>query len=369
MIKNILVVLLLLFLLLPALQKITGLTTDYKLEGVNENTSKPQLTAKGFFEADFQEHVGYKGCLIALKNQLDHSLFHKLNYTIEEGDDGQLFYWNHIDTHCGHVTLSDDSVARKLNECVALKSLLDSLHIKMFFVLAPGKPYFYEDKLPARFKQCNTTGNDYQKILAGLRKKNIPVLDFNQWFRNLRTTSPYPLFPKLGTHWSFYGATLAVDSLAHYLQLPLLTQTDIAITDNARGKDKDLYDLLNVLLPMKSDSLAYPVYKLTSNRTSARKPKILLIGDSFNWTLLDTKMLPQLCSAESRFWFYKHQLYDLEGKWISDNPDEVDLYKLLKGTDAVIFLSTEALYHRFDHGFANSLLNNKAAVDSLIQNR
>jgi hypothetical protein len=358
-------------------------TADYELNGYAESASRPDFSWKDFFEGTYQdnlstyllENVGYKGYLIALKNQIDYSLFDKLNYGIEKGDDGQLFYWNHIDTHCGHLTLSEDSLKKKVEACVRLKLLLDSLHTKTLFVLAPGKPFFYEDKLPERFKTNCNDDNDYHHILSLLHKNNIEVIDFNQWFKSKRNYSEYPLFPRLGTHWSYYGATLANDSLAKFIaedlniNLTNYSLVETEVTDKPKSKDQDLWDLLNIILPMKSDSLAYPEYKFKAGKPASKKPKVLLIGDSFNWTMLETKMLPQLFSADSRFWFYKHQLYDLNGKWITDNANEVDLYQLLKRTDIVIFLSTEVLYHRFDHGLANAVFSKPAIVDSLIRNR
>lgn len=380
--KSIITTLIVLLLVWPLLYKyVLPYPTDYKLEGYTEPAARPQLSARAFLHGDFQEqadkylqdNVGFKGYLIALKNQVDYSLFNKLNYTIELGDDGQFFYWNHIDTRCGHLTLTEDSFARKANECAALQTMLDSMGIKTLYVLAPGKPYYYNDKLPARFKNNCTDDNDYHHILSLLQLHHLPVLDFNQWYKAMRPAAQYPLFPKLGTHWSYYGATLAVDSIAAYctqvLKTPLAIHSvsSTELTTQPKGKDKDLYDLANLLLPVNSDTLAYP--KFTFTPTGQRKPKILLVGDSFNWTLVDTKMLPEMFSPDSRFWFYKKQLYTLDGKWITDNPNEVNLYELLKGTDMVIFLSTEALYHRFDHGLYNTLLLNPAVTDSLKHQR
>ncbi|HLP50683.1 MAG TPA: hypothetical protein VK154_07335 [Chitinophagales bacterium] len=381
MAKTTLIALILLVFAIPVIQKYSHLPSDYKLDGYTEPVAKPQFSFGAFFSGAFQEqldaylqeNVGFKGYLIALKNQIDYSLFNKLNYTIEVGDDGQLFYWNHIDTRCGHLTLTEDSLQKKAEEATRLKALLDSMHTKMLFVLAPGKPFFFDDKLPERFKNKCSDDNDYKRVLSLLQQNNLSVIDFNAWFKSIRATQPYPLFPKLGTHWSYYGATLATDSLAKYIERELnndlsdYSVKSTEITAQAKGKDKDLYDLSNLLLPIQSDSLAYPEFTFAAAK--GKKPKVLLIGDSFNWTLVDTKMLPQLFSDDSRFWFYKKQLYDLNGKWISENPDEVNLYELLKGTDIVIFLSTEALYHRFDHGLANAVFANPAVADSLNQIR
>ena len=132
MTRTFLLILLVVALFVPLFQKYVGLPVeDYKLNGYNESSNYSAFSWKDFFEGTYQEktstylqeNVGYKGYLIALKNQIDYSVFDKLNYGIENGDDGQLFYWNHIDTHCGHLTLSNDSLQKKIEEC---KTFIDS---------------------------------------------------------------------------------------------------------------------------------------------------------------------------------------------------------------------------------------------------
>ena len=336
---------------------------DYKLNGAAEAATKPTFSFHGFSDGDFQEkttaylqdNVGYKGFLIALKNQIDYSLFNNLHYGVELGENGQLYSWEHVVNHCGQLTISDDSLHSKIRECVDLKRILDSMHIASVFVLAPAKPNFYEDKLPAKYKGQSSANNDYHHVLSALNANKLPVIDFNAWIKSMRNSSKYPLFPRLGTHWSYYGGGLAMDSLSKYiaaqldLNLPIYKIDSLKVTDQPGYKnDKDLGSLLNLLVPMKSDSLAYPSYSVNYDPEKHKKPKILFIGDSFVWTLLDTKLPAQLFSAESRYWFYKHQLYQLDSKWITDNPDEVNLQELLKGTDIVIFVSTEFQNHRFD---------------------
>jgi hypothetical protein len=382
--RRVFTIILILVFSLPLIQRQwSSVIPDYSLNGYNAPTPKPIFSFHDLLEGKYQDdltaylqdNVGFKGYLIALKNQIDYSLFQTLHYTIELGRDGQLFYWNHIDAHCGHLTLSDDSLSRKMMECKKLQEFLDSAHIPVVYVLAPGKPAFYEDKLPKKFLNKCSNDNDYNHVLSRLNENQLEHLDFNKWFQSMRTSSPYPLFPKLGIHWSFYGACVAMDSLVKYIEhkdridLPNYVQDSFKITDQPYKIDKDLWSLLNVLLPMASDSLAYPSYAFTFDSTKQRKAKVLIIGDSFNWNLIDTKIPAAVFSSDSRFWFYKRELYDLSGKLITNNETEVNYYDLLKGTDMVIFLSTEVLNHRMDFGFSQGLLNSSTSIDGLIKNK
>ena len=375
MIRKFYVLLFLLLLLIPLLQKLIGIKNcDYKLSGYSEAIPKPYFKWHDFFAATYQEHadtylqqnVAFKGFFITLKNQIDYSLFNTLHYSIKKGEDDELFLQNHIDAHCGQLSISEDSLHRKLNECVELKTILDSMHIPMVFVLAPGKPGYYEDKLPVKYKNKCSKDNDYLHVLEGLTDKQLPVVDYNAWFRANRNNFKYPVFPKLGIHWSYYAACVVMDSLNRYiekaLQVNLLKPklTGTIVTEQPYTTDKDLWSLLNLLLPMQSDSLAYPEYSFADTLAPHYKPRILIISDSYTWVMLDTKLPANTFSPASRFWFYKKELYDMNGMWVSNDPFTTNSYQSLNGTDMVIFLATETLYSRLDYGFANWLKTNKA---------
>ena len=377
MVRKVCVILFICLLLVPLLQKITGVKLpNYVLSGYDETVTKPKLSLQDFLSAKYQDgedvylqqNVPSKGFFVALKNQMDYSLFNVLHYTIEQGDEGQLFLWNHINTHCGSLSISDDSLQRKIGECCYLKAFLDSMHVPMVFVLAPGKPSYYEDKLPAKYKDKCNHDNDYHHVLAALNNAHLPVIDYNEWFNNNRSNFKYPAFPTLGIHWSYYAACLVMDSLDKYLTgswgnevtTPLIVST--RVTDRPYKTDKDLWSLLNLLMPMRSDSLAYPEYDFSDSLKKCRKPKIVIIGDSYSWVLIDTRLPAHVFSPESRYWFYKHQLYDLNGRWITDNPSKDEIYQTLRGADMVMFLSTEVLNYRLDFELANWLKANRPEV-------
>ena len=81
--------------------------------------------------------------------------------------------------------------------------------------------------------------------------------------------------------------------------------------------------------------------------------------------MIDTKQLAQLYDSNSHFWFYTKDLFYLDGKWINNDPSQVNIYQLLKGAEMVVFVSTETLYHRMYHGFYRTLMGQPSSVDSL----
>lgn len=374
MIRKVCVITFLFLLFIPILLKLSGFEKyDYALSGYNDNVAKPGFSWRSFLSSQYQDeadiylqqNIPFKGYLIALKNQLDYSAFDILHYTIEQGSEGQLFFWNHVNTHCGHLSISNDSLQTKIKECLYIKSVFDSMGITHVYMLAPGKPAYLEDKLPAKYKNNCTEDNEYHHVLSALNKSGLPVIDYNAWFKENRATYKYPVFPRLGIHWSYYAACLVMDTLDKYIAAKInapIAQPQImhtTVTDQPYKTDKDLWALLNLLLPMRSDSLAYPEYKFDTVAKCIRKPKVVIIGDSFGWVLLDTKVPANVFSADSRYWFYKRQLYDLNSKWISDAPSRDEIYQTLKGADMVIFLSTEVSNFRLDFEFANWLKANR----------
>ncbi len=371
--RRICIIVLLCTMFIPMLQKLLPVfPQDYALAGYADQAGKPVFSLKSFLSGDFQDqftdymqdNVGYRGYLIAIKNQVDYALFHILHYTIEEGKEGQLFYWNHIDTHCGHLMLDSNTLFQKMQEYKQLKVLLNERNIKLLYVLAPGKPNFYEDKLPEKYAgKCQGSNNDYTALLNALNAGQFELIDFNAWFKNNRDTFSYPVFPRLGTHWSFYAACIAMDSLSRYISsasgiaIPPYKPAHIRLTDQPYTTDKDLASLLNLLFPLKSDTLAYPEY-VFDPPSARKKPKVLFIGDSFTWNLIDTKLPGDMFSADSRYWFHGHGLYDLKGNWITNDVSNAD--ELLNGTQMVIFLATEVSDHNVDFEFFHSLKNKPA---------
>ena len=356
------------------------LPEDYDLNGYFRSTPLAKLSSNHFFEGIYQDsiadflldNVGYRGYLIALKDQIDFSLFKTAHYNVVLGSDKQLFLGNHIETHCGEIKMPPDSLERKTAQCIALKAILDSVHIPMVMVMAPGKSSYYEDKLPKKYKDHCSSDNDYHQLLQKYKENNIDVIDMNVWFRKMRSTAPYPLFPRLGVHWSYYGGCVATDSLIKYIEqklhidLPDYHITHTRVTDQPYKTDKDAVELMNLLFPLRSDSLAYPEYNYDYQPTKHHKPKILLVGDSYIWVLIDNQIPEHLFNSDSRFWFYQRELYRFNTWWVTREGDYVNIYELLKGTEMVVFLSTEALYHRMDFGVYRSLMAQPKSMDSLL---
>ncbi len=121
---------------------------------------------------------------------------------------------------------------------------------------------FIRNLSPKRYKaQIDKTNYGYHIKLA--KEFDIHFIDFNKYFIKNKTTSKYPLYPKYGCHWSYYGAYLAADSIIKYIEkerhidMPDLYCNDIKL-EAAQGFDYDAGKGMNLLFNFTDDTLAHP---------------------------------------------------------------------------------------------------------------
>ena len=243
----------------------------------------------------------------------------------------------------------------KLKDLDSAQSVLRSKGIDLITVLAPNKSRFfaeYADELDAKTEKKYSY---YDYLIKNYKKLGINLIDFNKWFLDMKNTSKYPLFPKQGVHWSYYGAALVVDSMIHYLEITHNKKMNefsysLELTDSVRGTDYDLGDLMNLFIKMKPFKMAYPKFTF-SNSTESWKPRILVIGDSFYWTIYNWGILGKLCAKDS-YWYYSTTIYPGEG-----SVQDLDLQKEVFNYDIILLLQSEPGYCNPGYYFVDNLVS------------
>jgi hypothetical protein len=76
---------------------------------------------------------------------------------------------------------------------------------QVLVILAPGKASYFPEFIPDEMATITKLNTNYEGYKAELKESTVPFIDAHQWFRNMKDTSRYPLFPKCGIHWSKYG--------------------------------------------------------------------------------------------------------------------------------------------------------------------
>jgi len=180
------------------------------------------------------------------------------------------------------------------------------------------------------------------------------LIDFNRWFVEMKDQVAAPLFPKTGTHWSHYGARLALDSLAAYMKsalnlpVPEVSLGAVETTRALQHPDYDLEKLMNLFLPMKRLPLAYPEVIIADSGT-AELPKCVVISDSFFWDIFNLGLDGRLFS-ELKYWYYNSTVYP--DAYLSDlNTKDLNLREALKDVDLLILMACPATIHDLGWGF------------------
>jgi hypothetical protein len=340
--KVILFIFLFLFLLLPLWQEFTKWFKEPELKGFFIKPTIPQFSIDSLKSTGFQKKLedyenynfGFRALFVKTKNSLNYVLFNELSVNNNiEGKNGFIFQKESTEQTLGISYGPKEKYQTALEKIKFMKEGIEKNGRHFLAVLAPSKEKVMPDFLPYPYLGKYNTPNEYLDFIAGYKKAHIPFIDFCPYFKKLRDTSQYPLFTKTGYHWSMYGAAFAQDSLLRYIEkslampLPKYKRVGLEFSDSARWSDADFEGPLNLFYSLSEPKYVYPKFEMLASTKKNKRPKVIIIGDSFFWQIKDQKMLQHIFSTDSRFWFY----FGLNSYPLNDAPG----LPLLKGADAM----------------------------------
>tara|TARA_B100001287_G_scaffold119769_1_gene100893 strand:+ start:2124 stop:3281 length:1158 start_codon:yes stop_codon:yes gene_type:complete len=367
--KSVLWVMLLVILTLPLIQAEFNIPIVPKVGGWSYKIPKPTFTLESYLNGEYQknrdeynrQNVGYKRFFIKPYNQFYYSFFKeaKANSVII-GKDNYLFETPYIDEYMGKSYIGYDSIRSKIQKLEKLNDTLQKKDIQLIVLLAPGKASFYPEFIPEQYDIDKRTISNYQMYAQLLSKSSISFLDFHRWFRRMKDTTSYPLFPKTGIHWSSYGEVLATDSLIRYLnnldkiaqKIPSFEIIGIDISNKIKHRDDDIEKGMNLMFDIKDLVMAYPKFIINDNK-EPNTIKVLTIADSYYWGLYNMGLSKQ-AFGNGEFWFYNQQVFPERTKGPKMVQD-LQLIKAVEKNDIILLLSTDATLHRFAFGFIDNL--------------
>ncbi len=359
--KNILLIFILVLLLVPLAQSLTHLIKEKRLEGFFRLKDKPtlkDLSAKSWFNGSYQEettrriedHAPFRNTLFRIHNQYDYSIFgitHALGFI--RGKKGNLIEEDYINEYTGRFFIGKNTINKKLDRMKEVYQDLKKKNVNMILVIEPGKASFYPEYIPDHYRPRNRTITNYEYMVSGLRERNIPFLDLNRYFLQMKDTSRYPLFPKYGMHWSIYGMWHALDTLTGYIkyatgmQLPVIRYHGLIVSDSLRESDDDIGVLLNLIFPLPRTTAAYPIADIEDN-PEKRNLSVLVIADSYYVNI--EKLASKKLFARQEFWYYNSKVYPHVID--TDNPVYVDKSSLepkLQEFNIVLLMVSEINLH------------------------
>lgn len=352
----------------PFIYTFTDVNKRINLEGAVKLTEKPTLTTSGWLEGSFQnkfekyinDNIGFRPAFVRVRNQIAYSLFGKINaaYVIR-GKENYLYEINYLKAYNGTDFVGTDSIYFKAKQVKQLQDSLSKLNKTLIICLAPGKGSFYPEYFPKRFQLPPTERTNQKMYAKAFRELKINHIDFNRWFLSMKDTSRYPLYPKYGIHWSEYGMLLSADSLISYIEkirqidMPNILLSDFKLSKNLNRTDYDIANGLNLVFKLPVDAMCYPKVRW-ENATGKTMPRVVVIADSFYWSMYGTGIWNQSFSPGG-FWYYNRVVYpdtfeeELKVK-------DLNYWKAIEKNDVFIVLITEANLPKFSWGFVENAL-------------
>jgi hypothetical protein len=356
--------------MLQAFQREWHVASLKPLDGWMEPADLPHISAATVFSGDFQEgitqhvnlSVGFREWLVRIHHQLDYSLFrvpHARKVVVGKND--VLFEEQYLRAWAGLDLVPEKDIRARASQFrVTAEWLREHHNIRMVILLLPDKATMFPEGIPDSYRQKATGITNYLRYRHHLEKQQVPFIDMNQWFSEMKDTSAFALYPRNGIHWSTYGAWLALDSLTRYLsrssgkQIAMPRLTGIRPVSRAEGRDNDIGRALNLICTPTDENLGLPAPDWSGFQPNDYR--VLFIGDSFYYIWADAGY-PGKIFANRDFWYYDHDV--CYGTYNTGyRADALDLRSVLPTFDAIVIMQTNAGYGNLGYYFADRVVSN-----------
>ena len=355
---------------LPLIQMVKPFVEVEHLFGAIVPTKKDSFTTESWFNGTYQENrnayineqFGFRNIAVRLHNQIAFLLFQKAKANgVIIGKEDYLYEIKYINAFRGAEEVNQAMVDSSFFKLKAIQSKLKEKGIELVVVMNPGKASFYPEYIPDEFPIVSNQ-NYYSAYQKGLISQGIQHIDFGKWFREIKGKTAAPLFPKTGIHWSQYGATLAVDSLARFCSKILgkemneiyWNKENLPLSTKLEGVDGDIGMGMNLLFPIQPLPMAYPRVNVnlkfkSDTLSKGIQPKIAVISDSYFFNMSELPLTPDLF-REVNFYFYNKEIH----RWPNHEflaTDPLTEMEDIEKSDVVFIMATECNMDKLGWGF------------------
>ncbi len=365
--------LLMLIISTPISMMVFGLKSpDKPLNGETHKVVIPKFSIESFNNHQFQlnlskylnQEVAFGAGLTRLYNQVEYSLFRNItNKNVVLGKNNYLYETWHIDTYYGKDFVGKEFIKDQIKKLDTINSILKLNNTKLIVVLAAGKPSIYPEFIPEYLKKEDTPLTNYRVYSKQLKNSKIDFIDFNSWFMDIKPNCNRNLFPKNGAHWSVDASLLVLDSLINYCDylsddsLNKLIIDSIIHQNQPLDPDNDISEITNLLFE-STDDYYYPQFRYEKLHKPTKK--IVIIGDSFFWTINQQAL--NSVFKKVQYWFYFKHAYQPYKK--QKHIDEIDYIEEIKDADFVMLFSSPSPLNKLGWGFIDKtcrllILNNQ----------
>lgn len=276
----------------------------------------------------------------------------------------------YITEYLGHNFIGDTLIRKKVAALKKLQDLLQNQYnIKLIPVIEPGKAFFNPEYIPDQYQPTKIGRSNYKGFTDAFQAFGVSYLDLNQYFKVLQKETPHLLYSKYGVHWSTYGMWKAADTLTGYLEqvtgynLPEIIH--IGDTNSTYNKDLD-FDLeppMNLLCELPHESMNFPIKKIKKKENIHHTPKVLTIGDSYYWSLINSGYTSQMFE-ENTYWYYNKTIWPNIWAW-NDTVNIDQIKETILQNEIVLIMITDANLYKFGWEFVEQALAQLAPQQSI----
>ena len=359
-----------------------GFTGVVKLKPLSPYTSnivveKQELTFKTYLDGSYQEYLanlarqktGFREFFSRCHNQIAYSCFGKIaNKNVVKGLHHEFYLKGCLDDVTGKLlakqygTVENAKVDAQKNVEETL-TLIDSLRqhgTQFLFVFCPTKTVVYPEYLPEAIKDSVLDFSLAEYYIELFKENDIPHIDFYNYFKTLKDTFPYPLYTRIGSHWSEATIPFVADSILRKLEaetgyhFPAIEVIDPNLTRDYSDQDGELETHIDILLPLSKPKASRPVFALQDTLGKDR-PNLLVVGDGYFTPLQGSCFVDAFKRWD--FWLYNQTSIssrpELNWKYLNQLQNTAET---LKQADIVIALYTSNYLLNFMSGFTQSAL-------------
>lgn len=366
------------------LQGFTHQVKTKPLNGYVEEKESVELNFHNCYDGSYQDYLtyqaqrntGFREPVIRLYNQFTYSVFNKTHcHFIITGKDGWLYYTEAFNDYYGlepiHFFRTYDRARNWARQNVRmmnkLRCVLKDYGVEFLCFMAPNKAEVYPEHLPYHQPAPPNAINTAAYYDSLMNEIDFPHVEMTQWFKAIKDTASFLLFPKRDMHWR-YSAVYGYDSLFSYMNslnnfgIPDIEVKRLHVLDTSYLEVDE--QTLNLLFPIPDDSPKYwPEITIDCSRGN-HKPKVLFIGDSFINDL--PNYLPwKSFIDEIEVWFYNKTVIS---NFNEKHPvSEINRLRSLLKADFVVWYSSGYQWSQSSYDFVEDALLQLCVTDSLFE--
>jgi len=380
--QNLFLIMILLIFFLPFMQTMVHFLPEPILAGVEDPQTKPTYNSSDFLTGKFQkdfngwfnQNLGLRSYFLKTYNQIFYTFFNASpNTSVIIGKKGYLFETEYINDYCIGSTLPKSDVEIMAKQIKDVQNIFQSKGICFILNITPSKAAIYPEYIPDNLIEVKNKTRNYDLFIKYLDKYGVNYVDGHLITQKQKKTINEPLFCKSGLHWNLFGAYFTTAKLLNKVEeltkrdLPNIHYENLIWDNKPIGSDLDLARLLNLwITPSKNKT---PHLEFNSNADKIDfKPNILIIGDSFNWQILDILDKCHVSSQLDLYYYYESQYNYPYGN--KQPLDRLNWDEEIFNRDVIILSMNEVKIPTYGFGFISdviTVMNQNNLLDEKIE--